>query len=90
MKKPSQKDIAKILNTQLDPEKEGVMYLHCDSCLKKFKEEREEFSPEELTSYQATAYPFELPNGSKIGIIVVWCKNCGKRVWDSRHLQPWL
>lgn len=68
--------------------KEVQMFCHCKKCLGKFlkSSERSKMSPGEAMSYEVGSVPFTYPDGTTIGIMAVFCKNCKSLVWDSRHL----
>jgi len=88
--KLNKKDQLKIEETKLDYEKAG-MFLHCKECLEPFLKSLDYkaglISPRNAMAYEASSYPFAYPNGTVANIMVIWCKNCGKKVWDSRHMQ---
>lgn len=67
------------------PKRDNIsMYLHCKSCIP--SKMPDGMSPEAFGSYEiATA---KIAVGEKrLGVITIWCRNCNKLVWDSRHLQ---
>jgi hypothetical protein len=66
------------------------MFMHCKFCLNQYNvtDVKYEYSPHEWLNYEASDYPYEYPDGTKARIIVVWCKRCKQKVWDSRHLKP--
>ena len=90
MKKPTEKQIKEIFKTELSQDN-VKMYFHCKACLPK---KHEYFpageSPQSFMSYEVSSYGFTYPSGVMANILVVWCKKCGKSIWDSRHLQPWI
>lgn len=67
---------------------DSTQFLHCQDCLSKFLESSQHSSltPRDAMEYEVSMVPLEYPDGVTIGVIAVWCKRCGKRVWDSRHL----
>ena len=83
----TKKEIQKIMSTKLDYKKAG-MFLHCKTCLDKFlgSKDNKKMSPRDFGSYEISDYVFTYPNKLKANILVLWCKRCGKEVWDSRHL----
>lgn len=87
--KIKKEDRQKIEDTKLDYQK-AEMFLHCESCLKDFMDsidyKASMLSPRDAMSYEVSSYPFTYPNGVTANIIVVWCKDCGKKVWDTRHM----
>lgn len=87
--KLSSEEIKKTSKIKLDYEKAN-QFLHCKDCLTKFLKSADYkaglFSPKEYMEYEVSSYPFKYPNGHTANILVVWCKKCGKEVWDSRHL----
>lgn len=68
------------------------MFLHCKHCLSKYLKARKKNngvskeSPRGTIHYEASDYVFTYPNGIKANILVIWCKTCGRSIWDSRHL----
>lgn len=70
--------------------KDAKMFLHCQHCLSEFigSDEHKVSSPSEAMSYEAAMVPFTYPDGTTVGIMAVFCKKCGRQVWDSRHLTP--
>ena len=87
LKKMTKKEIQKIMNTKLDYKKAG-MFLHCKNCLDPFlkSKEHEKMSARDWGEYEISDYVFTYPNKLKANILVLWCKRCGKEVWDSRYL----
>lgn len=93
MEKPSPEKIKEIFAKEIVYGSENCkLALHCKSCLDEHNNGpyKDVMSPHEAMSYEAWAYEFEYAGGFKAGIVVVFCKKCGRKVWDSRHLQPWL
>lgn len=82
-------NIKKIQSQKLDYKKAG-MFLHCKHCMDGFLGGglHEIMTPRDFGMYEISDYPFEYPDGATANIMAVWCKRCGRRVWDSRHLQP--
>ena len=91
MKNLTEAQLKKTFATRLLKKNVG-MFMHCKNCVKELLEGGlpKGKSVSESTSYEGTAYPFTYPDKSKATIFVMWCKKCGKVVWDSRHLQQWL
>jgi hypothetical protein len=87
----SKEEWVDILNTKLDYSKAG-MFLHCDHCLTQYLDERDKNqgmspeSPRDTFHYEMSNYPFTYPNNTQVNIVVVWCKTCGRSIWDTRHL----
>lgn len=67
---------------------DSEQFLHCQKCLSKFLESGQHsiMSPHDAMEYEASIVPFKYPDGVTARIVVIWCKRCGDRVWDSRHL----
>lgn len=61
-------------------------FFQCKDCAEEFKKNNlsEFLSIKEYGMYEASLYCFEYPDGKKADIVVIWCKRCGKPVWDSR------
>lgn len=59
-------------------------FFHCKHCIEQFlgSELHCVMTPREYGSYEVSSYP--LKTGETI--VVVWCKKCGREVWDSREL----
>lgn len=81
------KEIETIKNEQLNID-DSEMFLHCKECLQKFlgSPSHSTMTPSEAMEYEASAVPLTYPNGKTALVVVIWCKRCGKKVWDSRHL----
>ena len=92
MIKLTQQQIKKVFSTKITQKSKDVgMFLHCRKCLPKSpKDMPEGESAHTYMEYEASTYVFHYPGGTNAGIFVLWCKKCGREVWDSRHLQPWL
>jgi len=75
--------IKKLMEADLDYE-ESAYFAHCQTCIPSQVPKGQ--SPEEFGSYCVSAVPVVV-DGIKISVLVLWCKHCGKRVWDSRHLK---
>ena len=58
-------------------------FFHCKNCIEQFLRSplHEVMTPREYGQYEVGTYDME---GKEIA--VVWCKRCGKVVWDSRQL----
>lgn len=63
-------------------------FLHCAHCIKQFmgSELNETMTARDYGMYEVSGYPFVYPDGTRADIVVVWCKRCNRKVWDSRHL----
>jgi uncharacterized protein with PIN domain len=87
----SDKDKKKIMSTELKYE-DCTQFLHCEHCLSEYLKEREanggesEASPRDSFNYEPASAKFAYPDGTTANIFSVWCKKCGRLVWDSRHL----
>jgi hypothetical protein len=85
------KEAKKTHKIKLDYDK-AQPFLHCDHCLKLYLADRKKnngtskASPRDTFHYEASGYPFEFPDTTVENIMVIWCKTCGRPVWDSRHL----
>lgn len=78
-------DIKIIENIQLDYKK-SKNFFHCKNCIEQFlgSELNKIMTPKEYGLYEIGMYDFCYPDGTMATIPVVWCKRCGKRVWDGR------
>ncbi len=59
------------------------MFLHCKTCIPSkipFGQSARDFA-----AYEIATYPLKVGEGV-VNIVTIWCKHCGKLVWDSRHL----
>jgi formylmethanofuran dehydrogenase subunit E len=81
------KEIEQIAGTPIEHDKTKT-YFHCKGCMESFLESplHKVMSPREYGLYEIGTSEFEYPDGKKVDIVVVWCKRCGLRVWDSRNL----
>lgn len=68
--------------------KDVEIFCHCSKCLDKYMKStrRLYMSPKEALSYEMGSIPFTYPDGTTVGIMALFCKDCGSVVWDSRHL----
>lgn len=80
-------DIKKNIDSVPLDYKKTKQFYHCKYCTEQFigSELHKVMTPKEYGLYEVGAYDFEYPNGDKAVITVVWCKRCGRPVWDSRH-----
>ena len=64
-------------------------FMHCSYCLKQFNGSplHESMTPREYGMYEVSSYTFSYPGGVKKDVVAVWCKRCGRPVWDSRLLE---
>lgn len=87
-KDPTEQEIKRIEETTLDYKK-AKQFFHCKHCIDQFlgSELHEIMSPKDYGMYEVSTYSFQYPDGSKAEIIVVWCKRCGRKVWDSRMYE---
>ena len=67
------------------------MALHCKECIDdlinnpdnpSYKKE----SPQDYGKYEARSHSIKMPDGTKTGVIAIWCKRCDQEVWNSKHL----
>lgn len=67
----------------------ALNFLHCKSCIEQFlgSDLHKVMTPKEYGLYEASSYEYEHPSGEKEIIIVIWCKRCGRSVWDSRSVD---
>jgi hypothetical protein len=79
----TKKIIQAIQKAKLNKEDRRAMFLHCKTCIP--SQLPFGMSPKEYGEYEIASVPLEIP-GKTIGVVSVWCKHCGKLVWDSRHL----
>ena len=61
-------------------------FMHCAHCMEQFLGSplHDVMTPGEYGLYEASRYPFTYSDGTHADIVVVWCKRCGRSVWDSR------
>lgn len=73
---------------QLDYKK-AKGFVHCKNCTEQFLHSplHEIMTPREYGMYEVSTYPFVYPDKKVRDIIVLWCKRCGNKVWDSRKLS---
>ena len=85
--KLTKREQEKTMSASLNYDKASA-FAHCKHCLKKFlaSPEYSKKSPREAMNYELSTYPFRYSNGIVGNIVVVWCKKCRRKVWDSRHL----
>jgi len=78
--------IEEIQNTELSYNK-AKNFLQCKHCTDQFLGTplHETMTPKEYGIYEVSNYTFTYPKGLKEDIIVVWCKRCGRHIWDSRN-----
>lgn len=83
-----QEDETMKIEISQEGKRDEMMFMHCKHCAEKFigSEEHSKKSPRDKFSYEISSYPFTYPNGETCQIFAVWCKTCGRPVWDSRHL----
>lgn len=64
-------------------------FFHCKSCMQQFLNSplHEVMTPKEYGLYEVSTYDFKDPDGAEREITVVWCKRCGRQIWDSRSLH---
>lgn len=60
------------------------MFMHCKTCIP--SKLPPNTSPREFAAYEVASCKLKVGMKS-VGVITVWCKHCGKLVWDSRHLK---
>ena len=79
--------IKEIENKELNYNK-AEDFFHCKYCIEQFlvSELHKTMTPREYGMYEVSSYVFTYPRGKKGSIIVVWCKRCGRSIWDSRNL----
>lgn len=87
MKRFTSTQIDDIKNTKLSYVK-GKDFIHCNSCIRKFLDTpiSASMTEREYGMYEASNYTFTYPDGKKEDIVVIWCKRCGRNLWDSRNL----
>ena len=88
---PSDEDIKKIFETKIEYE-DTVRFCHCSHCFDEYQKSGQDsrYAPCEFLEYEGGVVPFKYPDGKTASIFVLWCKRCKRKVWDSRHLQPWI
>jgi hypothetical protein len=85
MQKPTAEEIKEIEAKELNVNK-AKNFFHCGNCIEQFlgSSLHKVMTPKEYGLYEVSTYEFAYPNGTRAEIMVVWCKRCGKSVWDSR------
>jgi ferredoxin len=58
-------------------------FFHCRTCMAEIPDG---ISPRDWGSYEVAGCAVEVDK-VRLGVVSVWCKRCGKLVWDSRHLK---
>ena len=84
--KPTGTEIRQIEKIPIDY-KRAKEFFHCKHCIEQFlgSELHDIMTPKDYGMYEVGTYEFAYPDGSKADIAVVWCKRCGRKVWDSRR-----
>jgi hypothetical protein len=91
MKNFSDEEKKEIMERTLKYE-DGFRFLHCSHCLGEYLAEREanggvsKESPRDAMNYEKSSVPFTYPDGTTANILALWCKKCGRPVWDTRHM----
>lgn len=82
----TENEIKQIEKTVLDYKKMKEFF-HCKYCIEQFigSELHDVMTPKDYGMYEAGTLNFTYPDGRNEEIAVVWCKRCGRRVWDSRR-----
>jgi len=75
---------------KLDYDRDAEMALHCKHCLDEFNDGvfGDYQSPREAMNYEAVSCRIPLSDGRAVSVVSIWCKRCGRPVWDSSHLMP--
>jgi hypothetical protein len=65
--------------------KKAKKFFHCKNCMESFlgSELHESMTPRQYGNYEVSTYDLETPSGESVETVVVWCKRCGKEVWNS-------
>jgi hypothetical protein len=81
-------EIKQIEEAQLDY-KETKKFLHCKNCIEQFlgSELNESMTPRDYGIYEVGICDFLYPDGTRRDVIVMWCRRCGRKVWDSRSFM---
>ena len=81
-------EIKQIEATNLDYKKTKEFF-HCKYCIEQFlgSELHDVMTPKDYGMYEVGTIDFIYPGGEKDEIAVVWCKRCGRKVWDSRRYK---
>lgn len=68
--------------------KKTKLFLHCKECIEQFlnSELHKIMTPKEYGLYEVGISDFTYSDGTVVEVVVVWCKRCGKKVWDGRDL----
>ena len=87
MKEYTKDEIEEIKNKELSYVK-AKDFFRCKNCIDKFSKSalNKTMSPREYGMYEVSKYTFRYPRSRKAEVIVVWCKRCGRNIWDSRDL----
>ena len=81
-------EIKNIEATEIDYTKTKTFF-HCKNCIEQFMGSplHQSMTPRDYGVYEVGSLAFTYPDGSIKDIVVVWCKRCGKIVWDNRMLN---
>jgi uncharacterized protein with PIN domain len=84
----SENEIRQIEKIPLDY-KQTREFFHCKHCIEQFmgSELHDIMTPRDYGMYEVGVYDFVYPDGSLAPIVVVWCKRCGRKVWDGRRYE---
>lgn len=86
--KYTDEEIKKIEEIEIDYTK-AKTFFHCKECIEQFLGSplHQSMTPKDYGVYEVNSLAFTYPDGNIKDIVVVWCKRCGKKVWDSRILN---
>jgi uncharacterized protein with PIN domain len=81
-------EIKQVEKTALEYKKTKEFF-HCKHCIEQFlgSELHDIMTPRDYGMYEVGLYDFKMPDGSTSEIVVVWCKRCGRKVWDGRRYE---
>jgi uncharacterized protein with PIN domain len=76
------------INSVVMDYKNTKKFFHCKHCIEQFlgSELHDIMTPKDYGMYEVGTYDFPYPKG-KEEIVVVWCKRCGRKVWDGRNYR---
>lgn len=67
-------------------------FLHCKDCIDKFlaSDLSKVMTQKDYSIYEVGTMDFKYPDGKTEKIMVVWCKRCKNRIWDSRNYKKFM
>lgn len=64
--------------------KDIQLFLHCKTCIP--KDIPLGVSAKEYGNYEIASCKITVGKKKSVNVMTIWCKWCGRLVWDSRHL----